>query len=225
MNKKFLFVFIMLMAFQLLAQERQQCKEHDLLLMPTAFTMERGRHYFTSYNIILANYSYALTNRVHIAMLGMLPVIKNSTRVASVGIKYNLLNSDKGGVALYGTYFPDDSHFTIGGIYSHQFSNKLSGHISIGYFAGNPDPPNGTSVMIGIKHEINKKSAFIVEYLHVPMMRDPEEYSDEPWDLDDNIVIGYRIRGKGYSLEIGPLINLPWLIPIPVLKATLYFGR
>ncbi|MDA3812893.1 MAG: hypothetical protein PF570_01440, partial [Candidatus Cloacimonetes bacterium] len=65
MKRILLFVVILVLANGLFGRE-YKVGDHELCVMPTAYTMPAGSTYFTDYELLFLNFTFAPTNRTHV---------------------------------------------------------------------------------------------------------------------------------------------------------------
>ncbi|GAB4173513.1 MAG: hypothetical protein Kow00108_08320 [Calditrichia bacterium] len=229
MSKKCVVVVVVLvLVSQLFGQGESLNREHDLLLMPTAFTMEKGQSYLTNYEVAFLNYTYAVTNTTHLALFSLFPVTKDFTETISIGAKQNLITETKVGVSVFSAYQFKLNAFIGGIVQSLEFAKNSSLHIAYGLASDFDNGEQESILMIGVKFERSKRTAFIMEYTVTSLLQDMDEPEDDPLNPDKFITIGWRFRSNRLSFEVGgirPLEEIESLLFLPFLKGTVYFGR
>jgi len=63
--KKIIFFAVILLLTNGLFGREYQVGDHELFAMPTAYTMPAGNTYFTDYELVFLNFTFAPTNRTH----------------------------------------------------------------------------------------------------------------------------------------------------------------
>lgn len=219
--KKLHFLWVLFMMFGVgLAEEKIDKRyEHDLFIMPTAFTLEKGQSYFTNYELFFINYGFAVTPSTHLAVFSLFPVTGDFVETVSIGFKQNLAQTEKGGIALFGSYTPKVSGITAGGVFSLITGENFSLHGGLGLFGD--DELDNTEVLFlaGVKLEMTQRSALIAEYTNF------ETGIEE--DFAGFINIGVRYRTKSLLIDFGglrPLESSGDLIFFPFIKGTVFFG-
>ncbi|GAB4173496.1 MAG: hypothetical protein Kow00108_08300 [Calditrichia bacterium] len=231
MNQKLLFIIFFSLSYHLIAQHKPYNKEHDLFLMPTAFTMDKGQAYLTHYQLFFLNVTYSITQKTHFGVFSLFPVTGDYTNTFTLGFKQNILEKKYIGIATFSSYMPKKSYLAMGGIISVLIGNYAGIHAGLGGLRGNRDLPSGRLFLLGMKIEMNNRMAFIVEYSNIPLMDESYEGEhEELFDLNHYVTFGCRMRGKRLALDIGaikPRLDVPelgiWVLPY--LKGTVYFGR
>ena len=214
-----------------------QAGDHELFLMPTAYTMPKGSSYFTDYEVAIINYTYALTSRTHIGVFSFFPINKDVLETTTLGIKQNYYSSENTGCAFWSAYIPKSRVLNLGNVLSLGKKNK-SFHfaVSVTHFFKDFDIIDSadTSTVYsdtktvkkwaytctaGYRKDLSEKISLIAEYSYVFA---PEEGEDA-----DFLAVGPRFRTKKIDWDIAaarPIIHdAPGLIVFPVLKATIIF--
>lgn len=65
-----------------------QAGDHELAIIPTAYTMEKGQSYITDYELWFLNYSYAISNQTHISAFSLFPISSDFIESVSIGLKH-----------------------------------------------------------------------------------------------------------------------------------------
>ena len=192
--------------------------DHELLLMPTAYTMPEKNSYFSDYELMLLNYSYAVTSSTHLSAFSIFPITTQFYESFSVGFKQKLFTYNSIQTAMYGTYTPKGSTFSIGQVLSVGVPNK-SFHCSLAYVkfveAGKPL----WIVMAGLRMDTSENTSLLFEYENATAA-----YEE---GMSGIISVGLRIRSTNMSWEIAgmrPLEDTGDLLFIPLLKVGYYFN-
>ncbi|MCB1048112.1 MAG: hypothetical protein KDC10_13020 [Calditrichaeota bacterium] len=212
---------LLFLALTLAAPARAwQPGDHELLTMPTAWTMDQGSSYFTDYELFFLNYSYGVTPRTHVGVFTMFPIVSEFINTVSLGVKQNWLDGEKVDGALWGTYTPDGGMFTLGNVFSIGEPSK-SLHVGACAVMGLNDSNNHTEWvgMVGYRGDLSEKGSLLFEYYNSSSMLDD--------GFNGMVNLGYRFRLQTVSVDFGgirPLADTGDLLFVPYLKATLYFG-
>jgi hypothetical protein len=197
-------------------KKRYRPGDHEVLMMPTAFTMEKGQSYITDYELFFLNYTYGITSRTHIGLFLPFPISMDVFEYFAIGLKQNYWESEHFAGALFASYMPVQSGIVFGNVFS--IGNKYSGaHLGIG---GASDFETIEPLyMLGGTINLSDMISLLLEYSN----------SNEGLNEDFNgfLSIGIRFRSSRMSWEIGgmrPLEETSGLIMIPWLKGTLVFG-
>ena len=222
---KLIFLFAFLFFVNLYPQNWQyQIGDHELLAMPTAYTMPAGNGYFTDYEAILLNFVYAPLNRTHIGVFTMFPVTSEFINTFSIGVKQNFFKYKIFQSAVYGTLTPKASLYVLGGVVS--IGKPTFGfHMDFSY-AGHYDEDDtddgGFLFSFGLRYDFKENFAGIIEY-HSPNNSSVIEMFSEY----SMILFGLRFHYEYTSWEIAgfrPLSSYSSdLILYPFLKGTYYF--
>jgi len=205
-----------------------QTGDHELLTMPTAWTMDKGQSYFTDYELVCLNYNYGITPRTHIGVFTLFPVTAEMLRSLTLGMKQNWLQGEKVSSALWLTYSPDFQGLTVGNVFS--FGTPANGfHAGACLVKGlenNSDfeddgntGPEEYVFMAGYRKDLGPRLSGLLEYYTSSSI------------LDDGFNglgnFGLRWRGENLAVDFGgmrPLSDTGDLLFIPYLKATVMFG-
>ncbi len=75
--------------------ERFWAGDQSLFFMPTAYTMPKGSHAFTMYEVMYWQYTYALTNSTHLSASTFMPFFINGVvQGFAAGVKQNYLKTE-----------------------------------------------------------------------------------------------------------------------------------
>jgi hypothetical protein len=193
--------------------------DHELLTMPTAWTMEQGQSYFTDYELVFLNYSYGVTDRTHLGLFSLFPITSEAFRSLTVGVKQNVLRGEQLQAALWSTWSPDFGGFTLGSVFSlgrPEHSLHLGASMVLG-LEGGMDHEEFV-FMVGGRHDLKPRLALLAEYYTSSSMLDD--------DYSGLVALGMRWRNEQLAVDFGgvrPLSDLGDLLFIPYLKATIQF--
>ncbi len=213
--------FVLLVPLVLSAQDdAYRPGDHDLLIMPTAYTMEKGNWYFSNYEILFLNLTYAPTGRTHFGIFTLFPITTDFLESVSLGIKQNYLRTPDISSAVWGSYSPKGEFYILGNAMSFG-SRPHTFHLNLMYIndtEGYSDFDVPLVFALGYAGDTSKRFTFLFEYYNV----------FENFAFDQSlIVLGFRLRSGDISWELGgfrPLTDAGDLILFPILKATIYFN-
>ena len=193
--------------------------DHELMLMPTAYTMEKGNSYFSDYELFFLNYTYAVSPSTHIGIFTIFPVTKHFLETVTLGAKQQYLNSDFIKAALWSTYTPKVSGFTVGNVFS-LGKNSHGFHLGISTASSFEDNTDEWEFiyMLGYKIDISRKLAFMAEYTNL-------ETAIEA-GFNGMLTLGIRFQGESTSWDLAgvrPLESTGDFLFFPLLKATFLF--
>ena len=134
MKRIIVFVVILLLANGLFGRE-YQVGDHELCLMPTAYTMPVGSTYFTDYELFFLNFTFAPTNRTHVGFFTLFPVTTDFLQTFSVGVKQNYVKKENFESAAWFAYTPEIEGISIGNVVSISKENS-SLHLGISAING-----------------------------------------------------------------------------------------
>ena len=197
------------------AQE-YQVGDHELLLMPTAYTMETGQSYFSDYELVFLNYTYGVTPSTHVGIFTLFPITKDFLETVTLGVKQKYLSSDFVSSALWVSYTPKVSGLTVGNVFSF---GKTSNGLHVGIATASSFEENTAEwpliIMLGYRLDISKKLSLLAEYTNVEALIED--------GFNGLLSIGIRFRGESISWELGgirPLESTGDFLFAPLLKAT-----
>jgi hypothetical protein len=193
-----------------------QVGDHELLFMPTAYTMEVSQSYFSDYELVFLNYTYAVTPSTHLGIFTLFPITKEFLETVTLGVKQKYLNSDFVSSAIWVTYTPKVSGLTIGNVFSF---GKPSHGFHIGLATASSFEENTDAweliLMLGYRVDISQKLSLLAEYTNAKAAIDE--------GFNGLFSIGIRFRGESISWELGgirPLESTGDFLFAPLLKAT-----
>ncbi len=198
---------------------KYQIGDHELLIMPTAYTMQAGQSYFSNYELFFLNYSYAPTNTTHLSAFTLFPITSDFVETITLGVKQQFLNFDNAKAALWATYTPKPSLVFIGTVFSIG-ANPDGLHVGLS-IANSLDRDDKNKdkwelvFMLGYRLDVSEKIAIIGEYTN--FTRAVEE------DFGGLLSLGVRFRGKSNTWDLAavrPLESTGDFIFFPLLKAT-----
>lgn len=191
--------------------------DHELFLMPTAYTMEAGSGYFSDYELFLLNFTYAPTSQTHIGVMTLFPITKDFVESITLGVKQNYLRSDNVQAALWGSYTIKNHLYSIGNVFSIG-RRSMSFHLGLSLTGEAKHSESILLLLAGFRGDISRKLSFIAEYTNA------KELLDE--DFSGLISIGIRFRGEQTAWELAgirPLESTGEFLFAPFLKATFLF--
>jgi hypothetical protein len=198
-----------------------QVGDHELLLMPTAYTMQSGQSYLSNYELFFLNYSYAPGNSTHISAFTLFPITKEFIETLTFGVKQKYLNNESVKAALWTSYTPKISLLTFGTVLS--FGSGPDGlHVGIST-ANSLDADNSSDsweliYMAGYRLDTSRKISLIFEYTNFSSAVDE--------NFNGLLSLGIRFRGQNITWDLAgirPLESTEGLFLIPLLKATFLF--
>jgi hypothetical protein len=215
-------VMLLLVLISILSATQEEIPFHpadqSLLAMPTAYTMPKGMQAITDYEVLLLQYSAAITNTTHISFMTPFPITSELLEYFSIGIKQNFLKTRNLESAFWATASPKLKGYSIGNVISFKKDNH-SLHLAAmrSFGTKKSDLENMTILMAGTNLGMSLRSSFIIEYLL---------YKDKK-DTEAVIVLGIRLKGEKISWDLGGFrptdSEFSDLILLPFLKATFMF--
>jgi len=192
--------------------------DNELLLMPTAYTMPEKNSYFSDYELLLLNYSYAATSSTHLSAFSFFPVTIQFYESLTFGFKQKVITYKSVQSSVYGTFTPKGSAFSFGDVVSIA-DRKNSFHFSLGYIRVAEEAKPFIVFMAGLRIDPSEKTSLMLEYENVSTT-----YEEGSAGM---ISIGLRIRSTNMSWEIAGMRPLQYsgdLLFIPLLKVGYYFN-
>ena len=215
MKTGLILLVVILSMTNLIAQE-YQVGDHELLLMPTAFTMEKGKSYISDYELVFLNYTYAVSSRTHLGVFTLFPVTKDFIETTTLGFKQKFTNAEFINSAIWVTYTPKISGLTLGAVAS---IGKISNGFHLGLSSATELEGGSKNweiiYMLGYRYDISQKLSLIAEYTNF------SSFIEE--DFNGLISLGIRFRGQSISWDLAavrPLESTGDLIALPLVKAT-----
>ena len=219
MKKTYALLMVVLLTAAGLSQE-YQAGDHELMLMPTAYTMEQGKSYFTDYELFFLNYTYGVTNTTHLSVFTLFPITKDFLETLTFGAKQQYLSNEAFKAALWTTYTPKISVLTLGTVFS--IGANPDG-LHLGFSMANSLEREDSNAdqwewiyMVGYRLDVSKKISIMAEYTN--------SSSAIEGDFNGLLSLGVRFRGESIAWELGgvrPLENTgDDFLFFPLLKAT-----
>lgn len=225
---KLTLIFMILIAVTALSADNAAqflAADQSLMTLPTAYTMPKGRSALTNFELVLMQYSYAITDRAHLSAAMVFPFNKDMIKTFSAGGKYNYYRGDKLQAALWGSYTPDPAVGTLGNIFSYG-NPKLSGHLITAGVANLRESEVRMLIGLGGIVSLSPRVSLIGESYYVPGNVIDIEGEDELNDDIKIILMGVRFRGDKISWDLGagrPLEDMGDILALPFVKATFMF--
>lgn len=217
MNTKIVFAVLLFLPLNLNSQNYSP-GDNELLLMPTAYTMPEKDSYFSDYELLLLNYSYAVTSSTHLSAFSFFPVTTQFYESFTMGFKQKVISYKSVQSSIYGTYTPNGNAFSLGDVVSIA-DGENSFHFSLAYLRVAEEAKPFIVFMAGLRIDPSEKTSLMFEYENVSSTF--EEGSA------GMISIGLRIRSTNMSWEIAgmrPFKTTGALLFIPLLKVGYYFN-
>ncbi len=233
--KKLALLCVLLLALSFLSADDREIYSGDqtVFVFPTAYTMPKGSSALTDYEIIILQYAYAASDRLHLSAGMAFPVVKDALKTFSLGGKYNYFRSKSVESAVWGTYTFDTNVFTLGNVIS--FGGN-SGHGDgsvhlVGMLVGDIESENlrgilGTGGILRFSKRVN--GMMELYYAPINLVGEPGEiFSVDNYDYAV-LNAGVRFKGHKVSFDLGGIrpvgnVDLGELILFPFVKATFMF--
>ena len=192
--------------------------DHELALMPTAYHMEKGQSYFTDWELVFLNYTYAITNKTHVSILSLFPMTTEFTNSLTLGIKHQYLNSGEVRASGILTHTPNNGFTSLGTVVS--LGKKASGlHIATGmlkfFNSDNSTEHNEWVYAMGYRIDSSKRTSLMAEYANFT------SFAEENFNGYISLGIRFRTHNVTWDLSgIRPLEKTEDFLFAPLLKAT-----
>lgn len=188
--------------------------DHELFIMPTAYTMDAGQAYFSDYELIFLNVTFAATSTTHIGAFFLFPVTTDFLETVTLGVKQNYFQSDQFSSALWGSYTIKNDLYNAGNVFSIGTRGR-SIHLGIGVVGEAKKQRNALLFLVGGRLDLSKKISAIAEWTNA------KELMDE--DFSGLLSIGIRFRSGSIAWELAgvrPMESTGEFLFFPLLKAT-----
>jgi len=203
---------IIILCFALSIYSEYVVGDHELIFMPTAYTMPKGSKYFSDYELFFINLTFAPTDRTHVGFFTLFPVTSQFLDYFALGIKQNYFKTQNIESAAWFSFLAEAEGISFGNVISIKNSNT-SLHIAISQVNGFEASKWETIYMVGAKNKLSDSAAFIIEYGNTNTAIENEfegllslgirlHSSKLAWDL-----AGVRILGE----DINDLLFLPMI--------------
>ncbi|MGE5352253.1 MAG: hypothetical protein ACM3P0_09225 [Acidobacteriota bacterium] len=191
--------------------------DHELLFMPTAYTMPAGNAYFSDYELALINYTIAPTSSTHIGLFSLFPITTSFMETLTIGGKQNYYRSENFSGALFASYTFKPGFYTLGNVFSFGHKSR-SLHLGV-TLTGDGNGGTEWLFLLGGRYDFSKKVSGIVEYTNGKSLMEDAKFNGL-------LTFGFRFRTESISWELAgirPLAETGDLLLIPLLKATICF--
>lgn len=169
--------------------------DHEVLVMPTAYTMPAGSAYFSDYELFVLTFGYAPTSSTHISAGILFPVTTEFYRTFTIGVKQNYFESGHFSGAAFGTASLEQGGYMIGNVFSIGGIDR-NFNIGLAYNSEYEGPGYSRFIyMLGSKFDISQTVSLLAEF---------ESSNDKfNFDLTGGIVsLGVRFRDDNITWEI-----------------------
>ena len=194
--------------------------DQALFIIPTAYTMPKGKSAITDFELLILQYTYAPVEHLHISAGMAFPIVSELIRSLTIGAKFNYFHQGNVQAAVFGSYspHPDIRAANIGHVLS---IGKPGGsvHFAVTKPFGEIEDigKGGVVAALGGIADLGPRVAGIGElYLYLS--------KDEPLKAFN---LGLRFKGKNISWDLGGMrpigIDTGGFIAFPFVKATFIF--
>lgn len=205
----------------ILSTATAQQASNGLFVLPTAYTLPKGTHSVSSYELIFLQYSYSLTNTTHISAFSVFPFTAEAfTNSLAVGVKQQLYRNDALAFATTVSFLPESQVFSVMGLAS-AGSPDAAVHVGVGKGGTLEVEGTGFLIMIGGEKKTSARMSIMAEFLT----------SSETIDSEFKGLFsgGARYRtSEGLTIDFGIMrpvttVDLGGFIALPLLKASYEF--
>lgn len=212
-------VVVLLLVTSLFGRE-YRAGDHELFIMPTAYTMPAGSFYFTDYELVFLNFTTALTNRTHAGFFTLFPITKDFLETFSLGLKHNYFRTNSFESAAWLAYTQQIEGFSIGNVISIS-GKKASFHAGISGMTALDQDEWEYLFMLGSKFDLGENTALIVEFENTNTSIEN--------DFSGLISFGLRFIGKRITWDFAGIRPLAEdtgdFLLFPYIKATVFFSK
>ena len=199
--------------------------DQSVFILPTAYTMPAGTHAFTDFMIVLMQYSYSVTDRMHVSAGMVFPFEKNMLKTFSFGGKYRYLSSGNLDSSAWATLTPDPMTMTVGNVLSWGNPNRSLHLAGAGLFNLKEGEGNFFFGVGGIS-QLSGRINLMGEVVLIP-----SDFEDGAVTISSEYeaigIVGLRFKGQKISWDLGAARMLTEdmgdILAIPFLKATFLF--
>jgi len=198
-----------------------QTASNGLFIVPTAYTLPKGTHVVSSYELVYLQYSYSPTSTTHISMSSYFPITSDLIRNSfTFGVKQQVYKTDMLAFAVTATMNPHNDGYVALGLAAIGTPDQ-SLHLGLGRAGIIGEEAAGTVMLIGGIMKVSKRVSWMAEFISSP------EAIDE--DFKGLFTLGLRFQSfDGLSIDFGAMrpittYDLGSFIALPILKGTFQF--
>ncbi|MBS3741292.1 MAG: hypothetical protein KGY75_08090 [Candidatus Cloacimonetes bacterium] len=218
--KKIILLMAFLIVCNFLFANDYRTGDHELFLMPTAYTIPKGKSFLADYELIFLNYSISPEAGSQIGFYSLFPVTSDFLNSFVLQAKQKLIKYKRFQSAAIIGFAPKPMGYGIGNAVSLDFDNK-SLHLGVAGVGEFEDDEIEAIYMAGGSIDVGEATSLILEYINTHTLIEN--------DFGGMIAFGFRFRGKKINWELGAMRTLgvmpDFLIAYPLVKATVFFGK
>ncbi len=216
---KIVLIVVLLCILSILsAGQEYMSGDQSLLLFPTAYTMPQGSYAFTSFELLIMQFTAALTNSTHLTAVSVFPINMDMLRTFTPGIKQRYLHGENIQAAVMAGYMIDFGILNLGNVISFG-KPEQSLHLGVNYTAATKQGHDTFVFSLGGRKDLSRRIALISE-----IASSMEAFEDE---FDGILTIGIRFKGEKMSWDLGGFRPLSAtdgnFLLFPLIKATIVF--
>jgi hypothetical protein len=198
--------------------EQFKAADQSLIVMPTAYTMPKGKQSFTDYELFLIQYAYGITDRTHISAGMVFPIVMDMFKTFTFGVKQNYYRGRLLQSAALVSYNPEVNGGVLGNVVS-VGNPKVSAHLAAFWVTDMETISKNYAIMLGGIATLSPRFAVISEVWTSNQIFES--------DLNGIFLIGVRFKGENVSWDIGGFRPIQedggTILFLPMLKATMMF--
>lgn len=198
-----------------------QTASNGLFIVPTAYTLPKGTHVVSSYELVYLQYSYSPTSTTHISMSSYFPITTDLIRESfTFGVKQQVFKTDMLAFAVTATMNPYNEGYVVLGLAAIGTPDQ-SVHLGLGQAGIIGEDASETVMLLGGTLKVSKRVSWMGEFISSPEIIDT--------DFKGLFSLGLRFQSiDGLAIDFGamrPITTLPLgsFIAIPILKGTFQF--
>jgi len=183
---------------------------NSIQLTPTPATVPQGEHYFRSFELLILNYGYGITDDLNLSLGALFP-ISTEWNLLLTGLKWQVADRTESpvGLAVSASYLiaPDDrTYASLGGI-AGLGDARRSLNVAVDY-GWDEDGESGQRILVGGDVQISGRMKLFAEWANSELVFATGDDEDDD-ELDGFINAGFRIFGESMAFTLGgfrPLI-------------------
>ncbi len=192
---------------------------NSILLVPTPATVGRGSGYFRSFELLILNAGFGITDRLDLSVGTLFP-ISGEWNFIALGAKFAAVDrrTQPFGLALTGSHIiaPDEQRFsTLGGVIGIGDARR-SLNLALDYGV-DEDGEHGTRLLLGGDLQTNRRGKVFVEWANSELVFTGGEDDDE---FNGFLTFGFRLFGDNMAFTLGgirPLADTGSFIVFPLI--------
>jgi len=218
--KKIILLMAFLIVCNFLFANDYRTGDHELFLMPTAYTIPEGTSFLADYELIFLNYSISPEAGSQLGVYSLFPISAEFLDSFVLQAKQKLIKYKKLQSAGIIGFAPKSMGYGIGNTVSLDFDNKYL-HLGIAAVGEFEEDEIEAIYMAGGTIDVGETTSMILEYVNTSSLIEDE--------FGGAIAFGFRFRGETINWELGLTRPLGYETEVfwayPLVKATVFFGK